>query len=241
MTTTLPLMLEERTLTTVPSDLLIAPFFESDRPLLGPAGQTDWRLCGMLSRLLLEGRTKGALGDAVLVPTLGRMRAPRVLLLGLGPRPTCSEMTLRSAGRLAAGRVLDLGARVPALALPPERLLPLEVSAVVRGWIGGVAEMLAERQASLALRIVAPPGEASALRAALVRLAARPPGDLVIRLMPEAGQAPDAAEAGPQEAVPREAGPAGEGALPGQRPTRPRAAQRPAPAGGPGPPEPPQA
>lgn len=190
MSVTLPLMLEERSVNTVPSDLLVAPFFESDRPLRGAAAHADWRLCGMLSRRLVEGRTKGALGDAVLVPTLGRMRPPRVLLLGLGPRLGCTENVLREVGRTATLRILDLGARVPALAFPSERSLPLEVSAQVRGWISGVADALAERPAALALRIVAPPGEGSGLRAGLVRLSTRPPGDLVIRLMPESGSRP---------------------------------------------------
>ncbi|MDJ0786073.1 MAG: M17 family peptidase N-terminal domain-containing protein [Myxococcota bacterium] len=191
MSVTLPLMLEERPVSEVPSDGLVAPCFEDELPLRGPAGFADWRLCGMLSRRLSEGRFQGASGEALLVPTLGRMRTPRVLLLGLGPRQRCSEQTLRAAGRDAALRLLSLGSRVPALALPPERSLPMEASSQVRGWVHGVADALAEQPAALALRIVAPEGEGARLRSGLTRIASRPPDGLVIRLMPEAASRPE--------------------------------------------------
>ena len=68
------------------AELLVAPFFASERPLRGAAGRVDWRLCGLLTEQILGGGLTGASSEATLVPSGGRLKAPRVLLLGLGSR-----------------------------------------------------------------------------------------------------------------------------------------------------------
>ncbi len=80
---------------------------EDDRPLHGLPGLVDWRLCGMLSRVLKEGRFVGALGDTLLVPGAGRMAAPRIFCIGAGPR---AELNLHALGRVMrrAADVLSL-------------------------------------------------------------------------------------------------------------------------------------
>ena len=45
----------------------------------------DWRLCGQLSRLLVDGFFKGTRGESLLLPSNGRIRPPAVVVLGLGP------------------------------------------------------------------------------------------------------------------------------------------------------------
>jgi hypothetical protein len=59
-------------------------FFEDDRPLSGPAGLVDWRLNGLLTRLLLEGRAIGRPGEKILVRGNGKLDAPWVLFVGGG-------------------------------------------------------------------------------------------------------------------------------------------------------------
>jgi hypothetical protein len=92
--------------------LLVGP----ERPLQGLAGLVDWRLCGALTRALRDGLYGGAPGEALLLPTGGRLPPPRVVALGL-PSPN------RPGDFLAAARHLcqvlrKAGIGAFALALP---------------------------------------------------------------------------------------------------------------------------
>ena len=48
----------------VVAEVAVAFCFREDRPLRGPAGRADWRLCGDLSRFVAEGN--GAAGVATM-------------------------------------------------------------------------------------------------------------------------------------------------------------------------------
>lgn len=74
-----------RRLDELKSEALALAFFEDERPLRGPLGLIDFRLCGQLSRLLLRGRACGARGETVLVPTRPRLPFEKLFLFGAGP------------------------------------------------------------------------------------------------------------------------------------------------------------
>ena len=57
---------------------------QDERPLRGTAGYVDWRLCGALSRVLLQGFFIGAQGDCLLIPSEGRIAMSRIFALGTG-------------------------------------------------------------------------------------------------------------------------------------------------------------
>jgi len=91
---------------------------EDQRPLRGLAGYLDWRLCGGLSRILKEGRFVGALSDALLFPTSGRLGCARVFCFGVGKR---AELSAASFGRLvkkACESMTLAGSRAFATELP---------------------------------------------------------------------------------------------------------------------------
>lgn len=100
----------------VRADLLAVPVFSDDRPLRGAAGRADWRLCGRLSRLAVEGRLGGQPGEAVLAATFGGLSVPLVLTVGAGPRRAFDAPGLQAFAGEAVRRALGL--RVPTLALP---------------------------------------------------------------------------------------------------------------------------
>lgn len=77
-------------------DLLVTGFFEDERPLKGTCGLIDWRLNGMLSRLLQEGRMTGEWQETTLIPSRGRLTPPFILLLGLGKVRDYSTLRLRA-------------------------------------------------------------------------------------------------------------------------------------------------
>jgi len=92
---------------------------EDERPLQGAAGLSDWRLCGQLSRLLLDGFFSGAADDSVLLPSAGRMGPSRIVVFGLGRREQLSDAPALGARLAAAAAVLDrAGAQSVAFELP---------------------------------------------------------------------------------------------------------------------------
>jgi hypothetical protein len=100
---------------TVDADAVAVGFFEDVRPLKGGAGALDWLLSGALSRLVIEDRVRGALGEVALLTTSGKMPASKVFLFGLGRRDALSPESLRRAARTAAERMTGAGVRRAAM------------------------------------------------------------------------------------------------------------------------------
>jgi hypothetical protein len=173
MTVTWAIELDTEPAERVRADVLVAHFFEGDRPLRGAAARVDWRLCGHLSEMLARGAFGGAPEDVVLVPTGSGMRAPRALLLGLGPRESFAPRALRASTRLAVTRAASLRAGIVALALPSEAESGLAAERAAAAALIGAGEALQERPFPLRLRIVLEPSVASRARQALAELVPR--------------------------------------------------------------------
>ena len=104
---------------TIEVDAVGVGFFEDVRPLKGGAGAIDWLLCGALSRLVMENRIRGALGEVALLTTGGKTGAGKVFLFGLGRREMLSPDTTRVAARSVAASIAAAGARRAALDIFP--------------------------------------------------------------------------------------------------------------------------
>ncbi len=78
--------LTARPMERVDADIAVAGFFADDRPLRSGAARADWRLCGGLSRRIESGDLSGKSGEAMLIGCGRALRAPRLMLLGLGDR-----------------------------------------------------------------------------------------------------------------------------------------------------------
>lgn len=106
-------------LTRIEADLLVAPLWSGDRPPRGVAGFADWHLCGFLSRLILDGRLLGADGETTLIAAQGRLLAPRLLLLGRGPRGPLFDAAAGAAHAARAAQVArDLKVSTVAIEIP---------------------------------------------------------------------------------------------------------------------------
>lgn len=208
MRATLQIAIESLPIERVPVDVAIVTHFESDRPLRGEAGRVDWRLCGMLSELVGRDRVRGAAGDAALLPTFGRLRAPRILLLGLGSVTHFGAVDVKNLARAAVIRLAWLRVSHAALALPGHwsGLLPAGpcAGAVLRGAVSA----LEETGGLLRLRLLVPEG-ASPRALGGVDAAIRQLGDTPVSVQlsgsdPLARSAPRGAEApgGPSRAEP---------------------------------------
>ncbi len=140
----------------IEADLAVAGFFLDERPLRGAAGRADWRLCGVVTELVGSGRLRGKVGEATLVPSMGRLAADRVLLLGLGRRSSFHVDRARDTSHAAVERGLALGARAVVLAPPvggPDSFSS-QASGIVHGAIeaaGAAAEGSGTLRLSLAI------------------------------------------------------------------------------------------
>ena len=65
----------------------LAVFIGPERPLQGLAGFADWRLCGLISRAIRDGLYRPDTGEALLLPSGGRIAVPRIFCLGLRSHP----------------------------------------------------------------------------------------------------------------------------------------------------------
>lgn len=114
------------------------------RPLGGLAAFVDWRLCGAIARAVRAGLFATQAEEALLLPTGGRLRVPRVFCFGLAREPldaagfaayarrVCRDMARAGSRAFAAGLPrVETGVPAPrlwleaALAQAPERLVLL--------------------------------------------------------------------------------------------------------------------
>lgn len=109
---------ELRRLDKLRCEALALSFFEDDRPLVGTAGLVDWRLGGMLSKLLLRGRLTGARGEVALLPPRPRLPLHKLFLFGLGARSGFDAARQREAIDLMLTTLAKARVRTSAVALP---------------------------------------------------------------------------------------------------------------------------
>lgn len=168
MSASIELCVETAPFERIEADLAVAGFFLDERPLRGAAGRADWRLCGVVTELVGSGRLRGKVGEATLVPSMGRLAADRVLLLGLGRRSSFRVGRARDTSHAAVERGLALGARAVVLAPPiggPDSF-SRQASGIVRGAIEA-ARAAAEGSGTLRMSLAIP---ASAAKDALKSL-----------------------------------------------------------------------
>lgn len=101
-------------------------FHPEDEPApRGRLGRLDWILLGALSRLRARGKFTGERGTSALLSPDQKLKAERVLVMGLGRRADFSMTAFYRLSYETARTVLDLRCRQIVLDLP-FRLLPHE-------------------------------------------------------------------------------------------------------------------
>ncbi len=100
---------------TIESDAIVVGFYEDVRPLKSLAGHLDWLLCGSLSRLIVEKRLSGALGEMALLNNRSKIPAEKIFLVGLGPQSAFSCSTLKSVAMMTAASISAIKIAVAAL------------------------------------------------------------------------------------------------------------------------------
>ncbi len=189
MSGTLDIELEGRPLDRIEADLAVAGLFSDDRPLRGGAGRVDWRLCGLISELMCAGQLRGERGEAVLLPSSGRLRAPRILLLGLGERSGFGVACSREVMRDAVSRGLALGVR--RLAVAPLGIEPDDFPRHAQAVLSGALEAASEGSLRVELRLAIRGSQSEgALRALEVATQATESGQVRLRRIRSIAGAP---------------------------------------------------
>ena len=94
----------------IPGQLALVTAFEDVRPLKGRAGLVDWRLNGRLSKFIRDSKFQGTKGEALLMPTRGRIDSSELLLLGVGPKTTIRDSEIPHLLTLIVEKVLHKNA-----------------------------------------------------------------------------------------------------------------------------------
>lgn len=66
-------------------EILISLVAEDEKPLLGVNAWIDWRLYGTITQLMFSGYFKAQLGEKCLLPTYGKFKFDRIVMIGMGP------------------------------------------------------------------------------------------------------------------------------------------------------------
>lgn len=109
MRNAIEIMLSSSPIERIDGDVAVAGFFTDERPLRGGAARADWRLCGGLSARIETGDLSGKSGEAMLIGCGRALRAPRLLVLGLGDRLAFDQLRVTDETREAFGRCRQLG------------------------------------------------------------------------------------------------------------------------------------
>jgi hypothetical protein len=96
----------------------LAVFVGPERPLQGFAGFADWRLCGAISRAIRTGLFHAGDGEALLLPSGGRVAPGRVFCFGLPAAPLAPEGFLHAARALCES-LARAGSEAFATSMPP--------------------------------------------------------------------------------------------------------------------------
>ena len=93
------------------ADLVIVNLFEEVTEPTGATGAVDKALDGQISKLIELGDCSGELGETTLFYTLGKLTAPRVLVVGLGKADAFDIQNARVAAAKAISAARSAGAR----------------------------------------------------------------------------------------------------------------------------------
>ncbi|PLX72941.1 MAG: hypothetical protein C0614_13265 [Desulfuromonas sp.] len=127
------------------ADVVVAPFFEDQRPLLGPSALLDWRLDGQVTRMLLGHSVSGKFGEQLVLRNNGKLKADWVLLIGGGAWRSLDQDRYRQLVQRAVKALIRAGAREPALCFPQRAGVSLEM--LTRD-IGDLLSLQSQRLAS---------------------------------------------------------------------------------------------
>jgi hypothetical protein len=123
----------------------LALLIGEERPLQGLPGLVDWRLAGALTRTLLDGLYQAGPGEALLLPTAGRLAVARVVAVGLAAERG------EEGFAAAVGRLCEVVARAgsPSFATAALPVKGVTSAEACRAWLRAAAAVPGDRMVLL--------------------------------------------------------------------------------------------
>jgi leucyl aminopeptidase len=100
-----------QSITKYEGDIIIVNLFKGVRSPGGATGAVDKALNGIISKLIKNGELTGKLNEAIIIHTLGKLRADKVLVVGLGETKKFGLEEIRKASGVAARKARQLNAK----------------------------------------------------------------------------------------------------------------------------------
>lgn len=124
---------ERELLDEINCEALAIPFFMEEKPLRGAFGLIDWRLCGLISRMIIQKRIDGSFKECILVSGRPRIGVEKLFFFGLGHEDAFDESVLVTISEFVFQTLAAVGVRTSAVVLPgratdriaPERAIEL--------------------------------------------------------------------------------------------------------------------
>jgi hypothetical protein len=117
---------------------IVLGLFSDERPPRGYCGYADWRLNGLISKLIAKGSITGSLMERVLIQTNDRIPSAKILLLGLGESTHLTYEKLYHAGYEVSQTLTEMECDDFALDIPGAGRCALNVSKMAKSFISGL-------------------------------------------------------------------------------------------------------
>ena len=95
----------------IADELIVVNLFEGIESPGGASGAVDRAMGGVLAEAIAAGDVRGKKGETTVFYTRAAIPAPRVLVVGLGPRDKFTLQTVREVAASAACKARDLGVK----------------------------------------------------------------------------------------------------------------------------------
>jgi len=126
----------------LPHECLVLGFFSDERPPRGNGGFVDWRLNGLVSRLIADGTISGGFSERVLIESQRRIPPQKIVLFGLGKRRELSYETIREAGARMAETAVRIHCYDFAVEVPGAGRSLLDVAEMTTHFTTGMFDFL---------------------------------------------------------------------------------------------------
>jgi hypothetical protein len=154
----LNLIVSSQSIDQQPSELIAVGFFEDECPPRSNAGLIDERMGGIVSRRMTQGFMTGRLGEKTLIPANGKVRADKILFIGLGQTKTFCYGRIRDLTEHLVGTCLGLQICDLAMALPDLQEFGLDWDKLIESIVEGIGLGLEATDPAYELRLRLPGG-----------------------------------------------------------------------------------
>jgi hypothetical protein len=136
-----------------PTELIAVFFFEDERPLRSEAKLIDWLMGGMISSRLNQGLMTGRLLETTLIPATEKVKAEKILLIGLGETAAFDYGRMRKLAEKVVTTCLGLQIHDLVLTLPSPQQFGLEWTKLLAAMMEGIGSGLQRRSQRRHLRV----------------------------------------------------------------------------------------